>query len=160
MISQILLRLTQHRPKSCERSSQAPLVQNSGPSWDDVHALVQVGWWAPTVWSVAGTSIIPLELYFCCYLFLLQKEMNTYPFLFNWRITALQYCVGFCHRASLEVQTVKSLPAMRETWVRALGWEDPLEEGMATHFRILSFFFFFFWSKKFNHFYRGMIHTQ
>ena len=28
---------------------------------------------------------------------------------------------------------VKNLPAMRETWVRSLGWEDPLEEGMAAH---------------------------
>ena len=30
-------------------------------------------------------------------------------------------------------QIVKNLPAMRETWIRSLGWEDPLEEGMATH---------------------------
>ena len=30
-------------------------------------------------------------------------------------------------------QMVKNLPAMQETWVRSLGWEDPLEEGMATH---------------------------
>ena len=30
-------------------------------------------------------------------------------------------------------QTVKSPPAMWETWVPSLGWEDPLEEGMATH---------------------------
>ena len=35
-------------------------------------------------------------------------------------------------------QTVKNLPAMRETWVRSLGWEDPLEEGMATHSGILA----------------------
>ena len=28
---------------------------------------------------------------------------------------------------------VKNLPAMWETWVRSLGWEDPLEEAMATH---------------------------
>jgi len=28
---------------------------------------------------------------------------------------------------------VKSLPAMQETWVQSLGWEDPLEEGIATH---------------------------
>ena len=28
-------------------------------------------------------------------------------------------------------QTVKNLPAMWETWVRSLGWEDPLEKGMA-----------------------------
>ena len=35
--------------------------------------------------------------------------------------------------ASLVAQTVKNLPAMRETWDGSLGWEDPLEEGMATH---------------------------
>ena len=33
---------------------------------------------------------------------------------------------------------VKNPPAMRETWVQSLGWEDPLEEGMATHFGILA----------------------
>ena len=36
-------------------------------------------------------------------------------------------------RASLVAQLVKDLPAMRETWVQSLGWEDPLEEGMAIH---------------------------
>ena len=36
-------------------------------------------------------------------------------------------------RASLVAQTVKNLPAMQETRVRSLGWEDPLEEGMAPH---------------------------
>ena len=35
-------------------------------------------------------------------------------------------------------QLVKNLPAMRETPVRSLGWEDPLEEGMATHCSILA----------------------
>ena len=34
--------------------------------------------------------------------------------------------------ASLVAQIVKNLPTMLETWVRYLGWEDPLEEGMAT----------------------------
>ena len=33
---------------------------------------------------------------------------------------------------------VKNPPAMHETWVRSLGWEDPLEEGMATHSSILA----------------------
>ena len=33
----------------------------------------------------------------------------------------------------LVAQTVKCLPAMRETWVRSLGWEDPLEKEMAIH---------------------------
>ena len=35
-------------------------------------------------------------------------------------------------------QMVKNLPAMCETWVQSLGWEDPLEEGMATHSSILA----------------------
>ena len=33
---------------------------------------------------------------------------------------------------------VKNPPAIRETWVRSLGWEDPLEEGMGTHSSILA----------------------
>ena len=41
-------------------------------------------------------------------------------------------------RASLVAQLVKNLPAVLETWVRSLGWEDPLEEGMATHSSILA----------------------
>ena len=35
--------------------------------------------------------------------------------------------------ASLVAQMVKNPPAMRETWVRSLGWEDALKEGMVTH---------------------------
>ena len=35
-------------------------------------------------------------------------------------------------------QLVKNLPAMQKTWVLSLGWEDPLEKGMATHFNILA----------------------
>ena len=41
-------------------------------------------------------------------------------------------------RASLVAQLVKNLPAMWETWVRSLGWEDLLEKGMATHSSILA----------------------
>ena len=39
---------------------------------------------------------------------------------------------------SLVAQTLKNLPAMQETWVRSLGWEDPLEEGMKTHSSIVA----------------------
>ena len=35
-------------------------------------------------------------------------------------------------------QTVKNPPAMRESWAQSLGWEDPWEEGMATHSSILA----------------------
>ena len=39
--------------------------------------------------------------------------------------------------ASLVVQLVKNPSATRETWVQSLGWEDPLEKGMASVFGIL-----------------------
>ena len=35
-------------------------------------------------------------------------------------------------------QLVKNLPAMQETWVQSLGWEDPLEKGKGTHSSILA----------------------
>ena len=38
----------------------------------------------------------------------------------------------------LVTQLVKNLPAVRESWVRSLGWEDPLQEGKATHSSILA----------------------
>ena len=41
-------------------------------------------------------------------------------------------------RASLVAQLVKNPPAVWETWVRSLGWEDPLEKGMTTHSSILA----------------------
>ena len=45
---------------------------------------------------------------------------------------------SFSVHYSLVSQMVKNLPAMREAWVRSLGWEDPLEEEMATHSSILA----------------------
>ena len=43
-----------------------------------------------------------------------------------------------CSWASLVAQLVKNPPAVQETLVRSLGWEDPLEEGTATHSSILT----------------------
>ena len=51
-------------------------------------------------------------------------ERMGYPLQYSW--------------ASLVAHMVKNLPAMQDTWVRPLGWEDPLEEGMATHSSILA----------------------
>ena len=51
-------------------------------------------------------------------------EGISYPLQYSW--------------ASLMAQLVKNLPAMWETWVRSLGWEDPLEKGKATHSSILA----------------------
>ena len=41
-------------------------------------------------------------------------------------------------QASMVAQKVKNLPAMQETGVRSLGWEDPMEKEMATHSSILA----------------------
>ena len=51
-------------------------------------------------------------------------EGKGYPLQYSW--------------ASLVAQLVKNVPAMQETWVRSLGWEDPLEKGKATQFNILA----------------------
>ena len=42
---------------------------------------------------------------------------------------------GWLRDDFLVAQLVKNLPAMRETWVQSLGWEDPLQKGTATHSR-------------------------
>ena len=49
----------------------------------------------------------------------------------------LKYKPDCIFRASPVVQLVKNPPAMRETWLRSLGWEDPLEKGKGTHSSIL-----------------------
>ena len=45
---------------------------------------------------------------------------------------------SYSYGASLVAQCVKNPPTMRETWIHSLGWEDPLEEGMAIHSSILA----------------------
>ena len=52
---------------------------------------------------------------------------------------SVSMCVCMCIEwASLVAQLVKNLPEVQETWVRSLGWEDPLEKEMATHSSILA----------------------
>ena len=52
------------------------------------------------------------------------EEGKGYPLQYSW--------------ASLVAQLVKNLPAIWKTWVRSLGWEDPLEKGTSTHSSILA----------------------
>ena len=59
----------------------------------------------------------------------LQWKVDFFFFFLNKRFITLW--------ASLVAQLVKNLPSVRETWVRSLGWEDPLETGKATHSSIL-----------------------
>ena len=50
----------------------------------------------------------------------------------------LNYELSSLKLSSLVAQKVKNPPAMQKTWVRSLGWEDPLEKVMATHSSILA----------------------
>ena len=61
-----------------------------------------------------------------------HKELDTTEWL-NWMFYYFKFVPTFIYTAFLVAQTVKHLPAMRETWVRSLGWEDPLEKEMATY---------------------------
>ena len=76
------------------------------------------------IWLKAEQHIF--KWFFLFKLCLLYKEIIQHLFLISY------------YRASLVAQMVKNLPAMRETWVRSLGWEDTLEEGMATHSSLLA----------------------
>ena len=51
--------------------------------------------------------------------------------------SSLSVCLTSQILASLVAQMIRNLPAVEETWVRSLGWEDPLEKGMATHSSVL-----------------------
>ena len=83
----------------------------------------------------------------------LEEEMATHSSILAWKIPCpVGYSLWVSKgktwlsdshvwrylRASLGAQMVKNPPAMQETWVRSLGWEDPLEKGMPTHSSILA----------------------
>ena len=70
-----------------------------------------------SAYNAGGPSLIPGSERF-------PGEGISYPLQYSW--------------ASLVAQMVKNLPAMWETWVQSLGWEDPLEKGKATHSSILA----------------------
>ena len=84
----------------------------------------------------------------------LEKEMATHSSVLAWRIPGMGEpgrlpSLGTQSRTQLKrlssnsgntpdglplwAQLIKNTPAMRETWIRSLGWEDPLEKGKATH---------------------------
>ena len=46
--------------------------------------------------------------------------------------------IGYSLQYSWASLVIKNWPAMRETWVQSLGWEDPMEESMATHSSVLA----------------------
>ena len=65
-----------------------------------------------------------------------MKKAHICPFLWKIFVEYLLFVRHFA-RASLVAQLIKNPPAMQETWVQSLGWEDPLEKGRTTHSSIL-----------------------
>ena len=64
---------------------------------------------------------------------MLRKDIFTY----SWALIWLKWLFIDPLRASPVVQRLKNLPAIRETWVRSMGWEDSVEKEVATHSSIL-----------------------
>ena len=81
-------------------------------------------WVASLFWLV---WIMPLWTWICKYLF---KALLSVLWIYTQNLLN--------HVASLMAQLVKNQPAMRETWVWSLGWEDPLEKGTTTYSSILA----------------------
>ena len=88
----------------------------------DISVLHKVKWtkrdplWSPTLKAKQAYSIYPIFKY-------IFKGLEKFTLRYG----------GFP-----DGSVVKNLPAMQETWVRSLGWENTLEEGMATHSSILA----------------------
>ena len=107
-----------------------------------LHRLLKLGWASPLFsnmtfikepWELPGQtqSLLPC-------LFQKRKEKKKKSFQENSAKNILKRKLCWCRSASLVAQLVKNLPAMRETWVRSLSWEDHLEKGKAPHFSILA----------------------
>ena len=116
--------------------------------------------------SMGSQSQIPLrDFTFTFHFHALEKEMASHSSILAWRIPGMGEPLGLLSMGSHRVRhdwsnlaaaaaaalylgasqvalVVKNPPAnagdLRETWVQSLGWKDPLEEGMATHSRILA----------------------
>ena len=117
----------------------------------------RVPWTNYTVHGVTKSRTRPSDFHFSFHA--LEKEMATHSSVLAWRIPGSgepgglpsmgSHRVGYdrsdlataaaeLNRASLVAQMVKNLPARRETWIRSLTQEDPLEKAMATHSSVLA----------------------
>ena len=105
------------------------------------HLLLQVPSRHPSEWTPTGPSSTKYN--FLCWI------LKTFPTMSPFGPTLFFFFFFFCsvyflcsvskdQRVSLVAQMVKNLPAMQEMQVWSLGWENPLEKGMATHSSILA----------------------
>ena len=88
------------------------------------------------LWLPVGLFLLLLDQICCDWLSHPQGMMERYTSSPGRKIWP--HGGGSTHKLALVAQTVKHLPAMQETWVQSLGWEDALEKEMATHSSILA----------------------
>ena len=81
-------------------------------------------------------TVCGFDTFTYCKMITISQYLITMSFLWEEHSrSTLLFMISFAmQRASLMAQMVKNLPAMWETWVRSLGWEDPLEKGTAPLF--------------------------
>ena len=83
-----------------------------------------------------------MSFYLCFLLYYQMDHYSIHPLLIcKSTPTQRNSILPFSPLASLVTQLVKNLPAVWEIWVQSLGWEDPLEKGLATHSNILAWRF-------------------
>ena len=136
-----------------------PQVIHSSVQFSSVQSLSRVRLWA-TPWTAARQaslsitnsrslfklmcieSVMPSNhLILCCPLLLppsIFPRIRVFSNIPTLHVLRKLFCISI-KRASLVAQTVKNLPAMQETWVHPLSWEDPLEKGMANHSNKITF---------------------
>ena len=109
---------------------------------------LQASFWFPLAWDCSMFSILLRSVFTSlsswtsdlnCLLLWVFLYASLSPLFFSYFIFLGSFAVWKSIKAVLALLNTKSknLPAMWETWVHSLGWEDPLEEGMATHCGIL-----------------------
>ena len=124
----MLYLVTQSCPTLCN-------PMDCSPPGSSVHGIFRLEYWSgfpfPTPGDLSGPGIKPSSL---VSLALTGRYFTTVP------PEKISHIFIFIHkyRASLVAQMVKNPPAVQETWVQSLVWEDALEEGMATHSSILT----------------------
>ena len=95
--------------------------------------------WARYTTKQDFRNLFKRSLCYNCLLSLIQVLLISYLMIWQNPLTIFYLVVPILvFSASIVAQLVKNLPAMQETPVQFLGWEDPLEKGMATHFSILA----------------------
>ena len=98
-------------------------LDGEASKWDGIHSACQAGF-RPSCGPERVFSFPEWELCYCPFY---DPLLPTEFIRLKWFIYRLLPPI------SLVAQLIKNLPAMRETWVQSLGWEDPLEKGKATH---------------------------